>query len=242
MLNKTDLEHEVFVVCPSSSVQLADVIDVVDSAIEEAVRKYSRLVPAREILIKEWDTTDGETVDYGGGELVLIDVFQKIHPLWLSFQVFDTYDNVISDVDYLTRTQGLAGEYPELLFRIFSEEFYSEMVEKYCKSNTSPLIVKGRLVYVQPGVKYCIIYSRMKTLEELEEKDKDPIINLGKIYFLRRFLLSGYFVADAGLRSVRISGIAISFDTPDRSKIFSNLDYLERQIVNKYTHSLPQLV
>jgi len=224
---------------------------VIKRLISDTLHEYSLYDPI--IAYKRIETKDSQTV---------IDIYKDISPYLIELFVFRRYDSLSQSLidDLLVQYTYIqsdelqkAKNNPNRLYEIILDNFTYWFIRRWKDITIEKLIFEGRFIKVIPNSVYEALYARKLTCSDfIITKKLENIRKLLEYNALidsikkQMFRLASGNILSSGIRSVNISGMNVSFNSPDPTRLLRDVE-LEKQrflrsISNDDDFMLPEYV
>lgn len=117
----------------------------------------------------------------------------------------------------------------------------TNLYTKYFGINKNKIIYENEYIKLEPNSKYYVLFTRYIEDCELNEKLLGIFNKIFEINLILNLYNSHlFFVSDYSVKSVSISGLSVSFNTPDAESSISRLNTLKQSILENLAEDLPE--
>jgi hypothetical protein len=214
--------------------EVADTIkytQIVNQATQQTLLELSENDP----IVEEKRFTTPESQD--GSDYVLVDIYETIHPNFMSFIVLTPTDRVPEYLaPYVPSTILKSGSLLDILSVRDGLHLIQEATARYIQK----IIFGGRKIKLKANTEYYCLFNRYRTLEEIGQADLLLFQQLLELNIFLYSYQSSLFTAEQGIRSVSISGLSVSLNVPTTESVTKALqmkkqEILSQQALNDYT-------
>jgi len=173
----------------------------------------------------------------------IIDIYNNIDSDWMDFILFVKTEELPTVYNYLTNSLGdynLFIDESSLISLIATYDFRN-IVDYWFKTEKEHLIFSDRKVKVTPDVPYYVLYSAYRGQLDLLPSHRKNFRSLAEINLERKVYSSSIQSDEQGIKRVSISGLSITFNTPeDIDKFRQSLDNKKLDLLATFSDLSPE--
>ncbi len=196
---------------------------LINSMLTDSIREYSEIYP---LLDEKRITANSNTLD----------IFKDIDPKFMSFVMFTSVNSALSDANRILSTarfgSGMPANYNSIIDFVSSSTDALFIFEEWFKTHVTMLIFNGHYVKVKNGYEYYVLYKKYRSEADLWDGDLLNFKKLFDINFLLGLYQSDVYTGETGIRSVSISGLAVTFNVPSSENVIDNLKNKKNELMN----------
>ena len=196
--------------------------NVINQATQQTLLELSENDP----IIEEKVFTTPES----SNEYVLIDIYQDIHPNFMSFIILTPSNKIPTYLQpYIPYSSLKSGSYVELMALKDGLQLIQNITAKYIQK----LIYQGSKIKLLANTEYYCLFNRYRTLDEVNQSELSLFQQLFEINLFLYSYQSSLFTAEQGIRSVSISGLSVSLNVPSTESITKTLQLKKQEILSQ---------
>lgn len=189
-------------------------------------------------IISEKRVTTSDSKD----DYITMNLYSDIDESFMGFIVFTPVDQLVSITGHVLSYYMNAPEDQTAIsqaiksntlldFLSVRDALYS--MEEWFHLNKTKIIYDGTNIKVLPSTEYYCLYKRYRSLDEIPPPLLDPFKKLFGINLYLSIYGSDIFVSESGIRSVSISGLAISFNVSTPKAVVESLSKEKQKIMSE---------
>lgn len=111
----------------------------------------------------------------------------------------------------------------------YNDYFY--IIQEWFETKIAKIIFQGTKIKLKPNTDYVALYKRYRQLHEVDNSILDKFRQLVGINLMLTIYSSDTFSAEAGIRSVSLSGLSVSFNVASADSKVASLNREKRDIL-----------